>query len=122
MAHNFSPDHHDDEWSIGAWFERAGRLSDRVIAHCMTIDEAATQFVATITGTEDLRRLRRAAWDAEIVLGTETLMARLLHATVQQVVARSVAPDHQVPTSAAGTRSSNEKASTIRFEESVQNR
>jgi hypothetical protein len=105
-----SPADNDDELSIGAWFERAGRFAGPVIASCITLDEAAARLAATITGTSDLRRLRRATWDAETLLGTEALIAQLLSATVEHALAdeRSAEPGHHVRTRVGVSRSVDE--------------
>jgi hypothetical protein len=67
------------------WFDRASHLARSINAGCITIDEATQELVATIQCAADVYALRRAAWDAETVLGSDALLSALLAASAHRV-------------------------------------
>ena len=76
--------------SIGMWFIRASGLARAITSGCITIDEAAEELLATIRCASDVSTLRRAAWDAETVLGPESILRTLLETAAHQVATTGI--------------------------------
>jgi hypothetical protein len=54
------------------------------------VDEASGELVATIQGASDVRALRRAAWDAETVLGRDAMLVTVLRTAADEVAVTGV--------------------------------
>jgi hypothetical protein len=74
-----------DGFAIATWFQRTIRLARAVTDRSITFDEARDDLVTQVACAEDLVALRKAASDAETLLGNDSLLVQLLDDAAERV-------------------------------------